>query len=84
MLQDSLGFLKTPASDLRTPEESLRSLFGVQLELTVWGQPHRGFEFLSLRHTFPHEYPSGSICPELLPPGDRAGMRLPPWIADRE
>ena len=42
MLQDSLGLLETPASDHRTPEESLRPLFWVQLEMRFGGNPIEG------------------------------------------
>jgi hypothetical protein len=36
------GFLETPTSDLRTPCESLRSLFWVQLEMRFGGNPIEG------------------------------------------
>ena len=36
------GLLETPASNLRTPLESLRSLFGVQLEMRFGGNPIEG------------------------------------------
>ena len=42
MLCNASGFLETPASDLRTPEESLRSLFWVQLEMRFGSNPIEG------------------------------------------
>jgi hypothetical protein len=42
MRSNASGFLETPASDLRAPYESLRSLFWVQLEMRFGGNPIEG------------------------------------------
>ena len=42
MLQDSLGFHKTPASDLSRPKETFRSLLGAALEMRFGGNPIEG------------------------------------------
>ena len=42
MLWNASGFLETPASDLSAPQESLRSLFWVQLEMRFGGNPIEG------------------------------------------
>ena len=42
MLCNASGFLETPASDLRIPCESLRSLFRVQLEMRFGSNPIEG------------------------------------------
>ena len=42
MLPNVSGLLQTPASDLRTPQESLRSLFGGELEMRFGGNPIEG------------------------------------------
>jgi len=52
MLWNASGLLETPTADLRTPEESLRSLFRVQLEMRFGGNPIEGSN-PSLRHSFP-------------------------------
>ena len=42
MRSNASGLLETPASDIRTPSKSLRSLFRVQLEMRFGSNPIEG------------------------------------------